>query len=156
MSTTLATAFYRELDFVNVLYIISFSLFIYGLMGLTGPRTAVRGNRIAAVGMALAVFATFLLPGMGKIKKQMEGLDLDNKVLKRQMAIIGSMTPYERRNPKAMDAKRKKRVAAGSGTKVEEINRLLKMHLQMAGMMKQMGQGKGMFGKMFGMTGFCK
>ncbi len=65
MSTTLATAFYRELDFVNVLYIISFSLFIYGLMGLTGPRTAVRGNRIAAVGMALAVFATFLLPGMG-------------------------------------------------------------------------------------------
>ena len=89
-----------------------------------------------------------MLPGMGKIKKQMEGLDLDNKVLKRQMAIIGSMTPYERRNPKVMDAKRKKRVAAGSGTKVEEINRLLKMHLQMAGMMKQMGQGKGMFGKM--------
>ena len=91
-----------------------------------------------------------LLPGMGKIKKQMEGLDLDNKVLKRQMAIIGSMTPYERRNPKVMDARRKKRVAAGSGTKVEEINRLLKMHLQMAGMMKQMGQGKGMFGKMMG------
>ena len=91
-----------------------------------------------------------LLPGMGKIKKQMEGLDLDNKVLKRQMAIIGSMTPYERRNPKVMDARRKKRVAAGSGTKVEEINRLLKMHLQMAAMMKQMGQGKGMFGKMMG------
>ena len=91
-----------------------------------------------------------LLPGMGKIKKQMEGLDLDNKVLKRQMAIIGSMTPYERRNPKVMDAKRKKRVAAGSGTKVEEVNRLLKMHLQMAGMMKQMGQGKGLFGKMMG------
>ena len=73
-----------------------------------------------------------MLPGMGKIKKQMEGLDLDNKVLKRQMAIIGSMTPYERRNPKLLDAKRKKRIAAGSGTKVEEINRLLKMHLQMA------------------------
>ncbi len=66
------------------------------------------------------------------------------------MAIIGSMTPYEKRNPKVMDAKRKKRVAAGSGTKVEEINRLLKMHLQMAAMMKQMGQGKGMFGKMMG------
>ena len=91
-----------------------------------------------------------MLPGMGKIKKQVEGMDLDNKLLKRQMAIISSMTPYERRNPKVMDAKRKKRVAAGSGTKVEEINRLLKMHLQMAGMMKQMGQGKGLFGKMMG------
>jgi signal recognition particle subunit SRP54 len=91
-----------------------------------------------------------MLPGMGKIKKQMEGADLDNKVLKRQMAIIGSMTPFEKRNPKVMNASRKKRVAAGSGTKVEEINRLLKMHLQMAAMMKQMGQGKGLFGKMFG------
>ena len=91
-----------------------------------------------------------MLPGMGKIKKQVEGMDLDNKLLKRQMAIISSMTPYERRNPKVMDAKRKKRVAAGSGSKVEEINRLLKMHIQMAGMMKQMGQGKGLFGKMMG------
>ena len=91
-----------------------------------------------------------LLPGMGKIKKQMDGMDLDNKVLKRQMAIIGSMTPYEKRNPKVMDARRKKRVAAGSGTKVEEINRLLKMHLQMAAMMKQMGQGKGLMAKMMG------
>ncbi|PXY27195.1 NAD(P)(+) transhydrogenase (Re/Si-specific) subunit beta [Prauserella muralis] len=51
--------------FIAVLYIIAFSLFIYGLMGLTGPRTAVRGNWIAAVGMAIAVIATLLLPGMG-------------------------------------------------------------------------------------------
>jgi signal recognition particle subunit SRP54 len=94
-----------------------------------------------------------LLPGMGKIKKQLEGADLDNSVLKRQMAIIGSMTPYEKRNPKVMNANRKKRVAAGSGTRVEEINRLLKMHLQMAAMMKQMGQGKGLFGKMMGKGG---
>lgn len=50
---------------VAVLYIISFSMFIYGLMGLTGPRTAVRGNLIAALGMAVAVIATLLLPGMG-------------------------------------------------------------------------------------------
>jgi signal recognition particle subunit SRP54 len=91
-----------------------------------------------------------LLPGMGKIRKQLEGVDLDNSILKRQLAIISSMTPKERRNPKIMDGKRKRRVAAGSGTKVEEVNRLLKMHLQMADMMKQMGQGKGMFGKMFG------
>ncbi len=91
-----------------------------------------------------------MLPGMGKIKKQMDGAALDNGVLKRQVSIISSMTPYERRNPKVMDAKRKRRVAAGSGTKVEEINRLLKMHLQMATMMKQMGQGKGLLGKMMG------
>ena len=63
------------------------------------------------------------------------------------------MTPFEKRNPKVMNASRKKRVAAGSGTKVEEINRLLKMHLQMADMMKQMGRGKGMLGKMFGGKG---
>ena len=63
--TPLAVSFFQKLDFINCLYIVSFSLFIYGLMGLTGPRTAVRGNRIAAVGMAIAVFATFLFPGMG-------------------------------------------------------------------------------------------
>jgi signal recognition particle subunit SRP54 len=94
-----------------------------------------------------------LLPGMAKIKKQMEGVDLDNDVLKRQMAIIGSMTPFERRNPKVMNGSRRKRVAAGSGTRVEEVNRLLKMHVQMADMMKKMGKGKGLFGKMFGGKG---
>jgi NAD(P) transhydrogenase subunit beta len=52
-------------DLVQLLYIVAFSLFIYGLMGLTGPRTAVRGNRIAAVGMGIAVVATVLIPGMG-------------------------------------------------------------------------------------------
>jgi signal recognition particle subunit SRP54 len=91
-----------------------------------------------------------MLPGMGKMKKQLDGVDLDKTVFNRQLAIIGSMTKQERRNPKVMDAKRKRRVAAGSGTKVEDINKLLKMHLQMAGMMKQMGQGKGLLGKMMG------
>ena len=51
---------------VAILYIVAFSLFIYGLSGLTGPRTAVRGNRIAAIGMAVAIVATLLLPGMGQ------------------------------------------------------------------------------------------
>ncbi len=91
-----------------------------------------------------------MLPGMGKMKKQIEGMDLQKKVFNHQLAIIGSMTKAERRNPKIMDGKRKKRVAAGSGTKVEEINKLLKMHVQMADMMKQMGQGKGMLGKLMG------
>lgn len=65
MSPVLATSFIHSGDLIAVLYIISFSLFIYGLSGLTGPRTAVRGNRIAAVGMALALLATFLIEGMG-------------------------------------------------------------------------------------------
>lgn len=91
-----------------------------------------------------------MLPGVGKIKKQLEGVDLDNLVLKRQLAIIGSMTAFERRSPKVMNASRKKRVARGSGTKVEEINRLLKMHLQMSDMMKKVGRNPGLFGKMFG------
>ena len=63
------------------------------------------------------------------------------------------MTAKERRNPDLLKASRKKRVAAGSGTRVEEINRLLKMHRQMADMMKQMGRGKGMFARMGGMMG---
>src|SRR4051794_33895624 len=60
-----ASTFLTSADFRYVLYIIAFSLFIYGLMGLTGPKTAVQGNRIAAVGMAVAVIATFLIPGIG-------------------------------------------------------------------------------------------
>ena len=94
-----------------------------------------------------------LLPGMGKIRKQMEGIDFDKQVLNRQLAIIGSMTKQEKRNPKVMNGSRRKRVAHGSGTKVEEVNRLLKMHLQMADMMKQMGKGKGLLGKMMGGKG---
>jgi len=58
-------SFLQDRDFIAILYIISFGLFIYGLMGLTGPKTAVRGNRIAAVGMAFAVTATLLIPGIG-------------------------------------------------------------------------------------------
>ena len=60
-----ASSFLHDRDFIAVLYIVAFSLFIYGLSGLTGPRTAVRGNLIAAVGMAIAVVATLLVPGMG-------------------------------------------------------------------------------------------
>ena len=62
---TLATVFLQNANFLHVLYIVAFALFIYGLSGLTGPRTAVRGNRIAAVGMAIAVIATLLARGEG-------------------------------------------------------------------------------------------
>ena len=94
-----------------------------------------------------------MLPGIGKAKKQIDAMGVDDSVFRRQEAIISSMTPKERRNPDLLKASRKKRVAAGSGTKVEEINRLLKMHRQMADMMKQMGRGKGMFARMGGMMG---
>jgi signal recognition particle subunit SRP54 len=96
-----------------------------------------------------------LLPGVGKMKKQMEAAGLDDKLLKRQLAIISSMTRQERRSPKILNANRKKRVAAGSGTSVQEINKLLKMQLQMADMMKKMGKGgmKGMMGSLGGMMG---
>ncbi|HWP26578.1 MAG TPA: signal recognition particle protein [Xanthobacteraceae bacterium] len=83
-----------------------------------------------------------LLPGVAKIKTQLAERNLDEKVLKRQMAIIDSMTPQERRHPDILKASRKKRIAAGSGTKVEDVNRLLKMHRTMADVMKAMSGGK--------------
>ena len=91
-----------------------------------------------------------MLPGIGKLRNQIAEANLDDKILKRQHAIILSMTPQERRNPKIIDGKRKRRIAAGSGTKVEEVNRLLKMHRQMADMMKAMGKNKGLLARMFG------
>jgi signal recognition particle subunit SRP54 len=82
-----------------------------------------------------------LLPGMGKFKEQMAAANIDNSMIKRQRAIILSMTTEERRNPDLLKASRKKRIAAGSGTKVEEVNRLLKQHRSTADMMKSMGGG---------------
>jgi signal recognition particle subunit SRP54 len=83
-----------------------------------------------------------MLPGVAKIKNQLAERNLDETVVKRQMAIIDSMTPQERRNPDVLKASRKRRIAAGSGTKPEDINRLLKMHRTMADMMKAMGGAK--------------
>ena len=83
-----------------------------------------------------------MLPGIAKMKNQLSAANLDEKVLKRQMAIIDSMTPRERRNPDLLKASRKRRIAAGSGSKPEDINRLLKMHRGMADMMKAMSGAK--------------
>ncbi|MEC5322271.1 signal recognition particle protein [Aurantimonas sp. A3-2-R12] len=92
-----------------------------------------------------------LMPGMGKMKDQMASAGLDDKMLKRQLAVISSMTPAERARPDILKHSRKKRIAAGSGTSSAEINKLLKMHRQMADVMKSMGKGKGgMMGKMMG------
>jgi len=81
-----------------------------------------------------------MIPGLGK---QLEGLDdVDEKQLSRVEAIILSMTPHERRVPHVIDASRRKRIAAGSGTTVEQVNQLLEARKQMAKMMKLMGSGK--------------
>jgi signal recognition particle subunit SRP54 len=83
-----------------------------------------------------------MLPGVAKMKNQLASANLDERLLKRQMAAIDSMTPKERKNPDILKASRKKRIASGSGVKVEDINRMLKMHRQMADVMKMMGSGK--------------
>jgi signal recognition particle subunit SRP54 len=79
-----------------------------------------------------------MLPGVAKVKKQLAEANIDERMLARQQAIIGSMTPAERKHPKIIQASRKRRIAAGSGTSVPEVNRLLKQHMQMAEMMKRM------------------
>jgi len=81
-----------------------------------------------------------MLPGVGKMKQQLANANVDEKILVRQEAIIQSMTPKERRVPKIIAASRKRRIAAGSGTTVPDVNRLLKQHKQMASMMKKMGK----------------
>ena len=93
-----------------------------------------------------------LLPGAGQLKKAMAGANVDEKVFDRQIAIINSMTKKERANPDLLNASRRKRIAAGSGTNAADINKLLKMHRQMADMMKSMKgkKGGGMMGKMMG------
>jgi len=88
-----------------------------------------------------------MMPGMGKMKDQMAAAGLDDRMFKRQLAIISSMTRQERASPDILKHSRKKRIAAGSGTDAAEINKLLKMHRGMADMMKAMG-GKGKGGGM--------
>ncbi len=81
-----------------------------------------------------------MLPGGGKMKQALNQSNMDDKVFARQEAIISSMTKVERQKPKMINASRKKRIAAGSGTNVPEVNKLLKMHMQMAKMMKKMSK----------------
>ncbi len=98
-----------------------------------------------------------LMPGIQKIKKQLDESKIDDGVLKRQEAIILSMTPKERRNWKLLNARRKQRIAAGSGTSVQDVNRLLKQFQDMQSMMKKMqalgksGLAKQLAGKIGGL-----
>ncbi|SHH98037.1 signal recognition particle protein [Marivita hallyeonensis] len=98
-----------------------------------------------------------MMPGAAKMQKQMDGAGIDDKMLRQQIALIQSMTKRERANPQILQASRKKRIAAGAGMEVSELNKLLKMQRQMSDMMKKMGKMgkggmlkqamKGMFGK---------
>ncbi len=94
-----------------------------------------------------------LLPGAQKAKAQMAASGMDDSILKRQRAIISSMTPQERAKPDILKASRKRRIAAGSGVEVPEVNKLLKMHRQMADVMKKAGKKGGMKGVMNAMGG---
>ena len=80
-----------------------------------------------------------LVPGLGK---QLQGVDVDEKQLARVEAIVLSMTPQERRMPHLISTQRRRRIAAGSGTSLDEVNKLMAARKQMAKMMKQMGKGK--------------
>ncbi|MEL7738738.1 signal recognition particle protein [Citromicrobium bathyomarinum] len=87
-----------------------------------------------------------MMPGMKKAKQAMQARGMDDKVLVHMDAIMGSMTPKERANPALLNAKRKKRVAAGSGTQVQDVNKVLKMHQEMSRAMKQIKKMGGMKG----------
>ena len=93
-----------------------------------------------------------MLPGMKKAKAAMATGGMDDRVLVRMDAIIGSMTPKERTRPELLNAKRKIRVAKGAGLQVQDVNKLLKMHQEMERAMKQIKKmgGLGALGKMFG------
>lgn len=82
-----------------------------------------------------------MLPGVGKIKDQLDAAGLDDRIITRQEAIICSMTKSERADPDLINGSRRKRIAAGAGVDVSEVNKLCKMHRQMSDMMKKMGKG---------------
>ncbi|MDB6175918.1 signal recognition particle protein [Paracoccus sp. Z330] len=94
-----------------------------------------------------------MMPGMQKMAKQAEAAGMDDGAIRRQIALINSMTKKERANPAILQASRKKRIAAGAGMEVQELNRLLKMQKQMADTMKKLGKGGMLKQAMRAMTG---
>ena len=94
-----------------------------------------------------------MMPGMGKMSKQAEAAGFDDGMLKRQIALINSMTRKERANPAILQASRKKRIARGAGLEVADLNKLIKQHRQMSDMMKTMGKRGMLKQAMAGMMG---
>jgi signal recognition particle subunit SRP54 len=93
------------------------------------------------------------LPGMGNLAQAAATANVDTKMFKRMEVIIDSMTPLERRKPDLLNGSRKRRITDGSGTQIQDLNRLLKQHKQMSKMMKKMGKKGGMANLMRGMGG---
>ncbi len=94
-----------------------------------------------------------MMPGMAKMAKGVQEAGFDDKMIRRQIAMVQSMTKMERANPQILQASRKKRIAKGSGMQVSDLNKLLKMQRQMADMMKKMGKGGMLKQAMKGMMG---
>lgn len=107
-------------------------------------------NQINRMGSISGILG--MLPGMGKIKDMLGDKEIDTSIFKRHKAIISSMTQQERKTPGIIKASRKKRIAAGSGTTVQEVNRLLKQFDDMSTMMKRISK-MGLGGLMRGMGG---
>jgi signal recognition particle subunit SRP54 len=107
-------------------------------------------NQMKKLGGMKGVLA--MLPGVGKVKDQLAGAGLDDRILTRQQAIIQSMTKKERTSPDIINGSRRKRIAAGAGVEVSDVNKILKMHRQMADVLKRMGKG-GRFNPFAGMPG---
>jgi signal recognition particle subunit SRP54 len=97
-------------------------------------------NQLISMGGLKGVMG--MLPGVQQAKKQMESANLDDKQLKRQIAVIRAMTKAERKKPDVLNASRRRRIATGAGVDVAEVNRVLKMHRGMADMVKKVGKGK--------------
>ena len=79
-----------------------------------------------------------MMPGMGQMKDKLKDAGIEDSLIKRQLAIIQSMTKKERVHPKLLNASRKRRIAEGSGTSVPEVNRMVKQHQEMQNLMKRM------------------
>ena len=95
-----------------------------------------------------------MLPGVGKVQSQLDAAGIDDKILTHQEAIISSMTKKERADPDLINGSRRKRIAAGAGVEVSDVNKLLKMHRQMSDVLKKVGKGgRNPFGGMPGMGG---
>ena len=91
-----------------------------------------------------------LIPGMGKYKEALKDVDLDGKEMKHLEAIIYSMTPEERRKPEILNGSRRKRIADGSGTRIQDVNRMVKQFKEMKKQMKRMKNNKRMNSSLFG------
>ena len=121
-------------------------------MRCASPKRKISAMPLAMNNMGGMMSMLEKLPGMGQMAQAAQGAQAE-KGMKQMEVIINSMTPRERRNPDIISGSRKRRIAAGSGTQIQDINRLLKQHKQMSKMMKKFGSKGGMAKLARGMQG---